>query len=120
MGRTVEFYRTTDGKCPVREFLDRLDGSDAQKVLWAFRLIERIERVPRAYLKKLAGTDGIWECRVRTTAGSYRFFSFFVEGGNLIVTHGYSKKTSKTNRREIRRAERYRQEYLTRRRGASI
>ena len=54
MSRTVEFYRTTDGKCPVREFIDRLDGSDAQKVLWVFRLIERIERVPGAYLKKLA------------------------------------------------------------------
>ena len=119
MGRSIEFYRTKEGKCPVREFLDRLDGSDAQKVLWVFRLIERIDRVPKQYLKKLTGTDDIWECRVKTSTGAYRFFSFFVHGGDLVVTHGYSKKTAKTDRGEIRRAERYRQEYLGRKRGAS-
>ena len=112
MGRTIAFYRTTDGRCPITEFVDRLDGGDAQKVLWVFRLIERIDRVPRQYFKKLAGTDDIWECRVRTTRGSYRFFSFFGKGGHLIMTHGYSKRTSKTDIKEIRRAERYRRQYF--------
>jgi len=117
MSRTVEFYRAEDGQCPVQEFVGHLEGKDAQKVLWVFRLIERIDHVPKQYLKKLTGTDDIWECRVRTSSGAYRFFSFFVQGGNLVVTHGYSKKTNKTNPREIQKAERYRRDYLTRTKG---
>lgn len=117
MSRTVEFYRAEDGKCPVEEFVEGLKGQDVQKILWVFRLIGRIDRVPIQYLKKLTGTDEIWECRVRTSSGAYRFFSFFIRGGNLVVTHGYSKKTNKTNPREIRKAERYRQDYLTRAKG---
>ena len=119
MARSIEFYRTENGDCPVREFLDRLAGKDAQKVLWVFRLIERIDRVPKQYLKKLVGSDDIWECRVRTANGAYRFFSFFVHGGDLVVTHGYSKKTNRVDPREIRRATKYRLDYLTRMKGAS-
>jgi peptide methionine sulfoxide reductase MsrA len=33
MSRTVIFYKTADGKCPVQEFLDSLSGKVAQKVL---------------------------------------------------------------------------------------
>jgi phage-related protein len=115
----LNFYRTEDGDCPVREFLDRLDGKDVQKALWVFRLIERIDRVPKQYLKKLVGSDDIWECRVRTANGAYRFFSFFVHGGDLVVTHGYAKKTNRVDPREIRRATRYRLDYLARMKGAS-
>ena len=120
MGRPVEFYRTRDGKCPVTDYLDLLGGRDAQKILWVFRLIERIDQLPRGYLKKLSGTDGIWECRVRTASGAHRFFAFFVEEDRLIITHGYSKKTRKTAVRQIHRAQRYRREFLTGRGGASL
>ena len=115
MIRLVEFYRTEDGECPVQDFLDVLDDKEVQKVLWVFRLIERLDRVPVNYLKKLIGTEEIWECRVSTQRGIYRIFGFFLGGNRLIVTHGYSKKTQKTDPREISRAERYRHDYLNRR-----
>ena len=114
MARVVEFYRTEQGTYPVREFLDALGSKEAQKVLWVFRLIERVDRVPVKYLKKLVGSDDIWECRVPTYAGTYRIFSFFFQGNRLVVTHGYAKKTQKTDPRQIRRAERYRLDYLRR------
>ncbi len=31
MARTVEYYRTENGKCPVEKFIDSLNGKDAQK-----------------------------------------------------------------------------------------
>tara|TARA_A100001037_G_scaffold216134_1_gene194039 strand:- start:89 stop:451 length:363 start_codon:yes stop_codon:yes gene_type:complete len=114
MARSVEFYQTEQGSYPLREFLDSLNGKDAQKILWVFRLIERVDRVPSKYLKKLVGSDNIWECRIPTSSGTYRIFSFFFQGDRLVVTHGYSKKTQKTDPREIRRAERYRLDYLRR------
>jgi hypothetical protein len=35
-------------------------------------------------------------------------FAFFDRFGNLVLTHGYSKKSSKTDPREIKQAEGYR------------
>jgi len=69
----VEFLRTSDGKCPVEDFLDDLSAKDAQKVLWVLRLIENVERVPATYLKKLVGTEEIWEVRIQVTRQTYRF-----------------------------------------------
>lgn len=116
MAMHVEFYRTMDRRCPVESFLGNLVPKQAQKVLWVFRLIERIDRIPANYFKKLAGTANIWECRIPTQRGNYRFFSFFVKGNRLILTHGYLKKTSKIDLREIRRAENYMRDYLNRHR----
>jgi phage-related protein len=112
--RDIEFYRTKDRKCPVEDFLGTLGPKETQKVLWVFRLIGKIDRVPANYFKKLIGTTNIWECRILTVKGTYRFFGFFIQGNKLILTHGYSKKTQKTDLREIRRAETHRQDYLNR------
>ena len=49
MPRSIEFYHTEKGACPIRDFLASIDGREAQKVLWVFRLIERIDRVPVKY-----------------------------------------------------------------------
>ena len=40
MSRTVLFYRTVDGKCPVQEFIDSLPGKVAQKIVWVLKLLE--------------------------------------------------------------------------------
>jgi len=60
VGKTVIFYRTVDGKCPVQEFLESLSGKVAQKIAWVLSLVEDLDAVPATYFKKLVGTDGIW------------------------------------------------------------
>ena len=40
--RTIVFYRTARGASPVKEFLDSLNGKQAQKVVWVLRLIEEL------------------------------------------------------------------------------
>ena len=65
MGRAVIFYRTSNGKCPVQEFLDSLPGKAAQKIAWVLSLIEDIDILPASYFKKLVGSDEIWECRIQ-------------------------------------------------------
>ncbi len=51
--RTIEFYRTETGKSPVEEFLDSLPDKHARKVTWVLRLVERLDFVPKQYLKKI-------------------------------------------------------------------
>ncbi len=112
--RSVEFYRTARGTCPVEEFLDALPDKQAQKVAWVLRLVERLDRVPEQYLKRLVGTNGIWEIRVQSGGNSYRFLGFFDGAVLLILTSAFLKKTQKTPRHELELAEKRRQDYMQR------
>lgn len=113
--RSVVFYRTATGACPVEEFLDSLGGKQAQKVLWVLRLIEELPTVPQQYFKRLVGTDGLWEVRVQFGGDTFRLLGFFHEGQLIILTNGFAKKTQKTPLQEIELAHKRKKDYLFRR-----
>ena len=113
--RTVQFYRTADGKCPVQDFLDSLPAKAAQKVTWVLKLLEDLDIVPASYFKKLVNTEEIWECRVQLGSNAYRVLCFFDGNAVVILTHGFAKKSQKTPKQEIERAEAYRRNYMKRR-----
>ena len=114
MNRTILFYKTADGKCPVQDFLDALPAKVAQKVAWVLCLLEDLEMVPATYFKKLIGAEEIWECRIQYGSNIYRIFCFFDSHSVVILTHGFEKKSLKTPKREIEIAETYRRDYLKR------
>ena len=69
--------------------------------------------MPIKFFKKLENTEGIYEVRVITTFKSIRILCFF-DGGDLIVlTNCFVKKTQKTPKKEIKKAEKLKKEYLT-------
>jgi phage-related protein len=109
--RSIQFYRTSSGKCPVEEFLDSLSGKAAQKVTWVLQLIEELEIIPEQYLKKL--TKDIWECRIQFGGNIFRVLCFFDESV-VVLTHGFQKKTRKTPTGETEKAEKCRNDYLYR------
>jgi len=113
--RTIEFYKTASGDCPIDDFLDSLPDRDAQKVAWVLRLVERLEIVPPQYFKKLVGTDDLWEVRAQMGGNSYRLLGFFENSRLLILTNGFAKKQQKTPMKEIELARQRRVEYLQRR-----
>ena len=112
--RVIEFYQTSTGTKPVEEFLDTLSDQHAQKVAWVLRLVERLDRVPEQYLKKLVGTDQLWEIRVQAGGKNYRLLGFFDGAVLLILTSGFVKRQQKTPRQEIELAQRRRIEYMQR------
>lgn len=114
MNRTIIFYRTKDGNCPVEDFLDSLPGKVVQKIAWVLEILEQQGMLPSTYFKKLVNTE-IWECRIQQGSNIYRIFCFFDKGSIIILTHGFIKKTQKTPIDEIKRAEEYRSDYLKRR-----
>ncbi|HUI09291.1 MAG TPA: type II toxin-antitoxin system RelE/ParE family toxin [Bacteroidota bacterium] len=113
--RTVEFYRTGSGECPVEQFLDSLSDQHAQKMAWVLRLVERLDRVPQQYFKKLEGPDDIWEVRVQFGGTAYRLMGFFEKGSRLILTNGFTKKQQKTPQREVELAVHRRMDHMHRR-----
>lgn len=119
MPRNVIFYATETGKRPVEEFLDSLESKEAQKILWVLKLVEELDRIPYQYFKKLTGTEEIWECRVKTRSKAIRIFGFFVNRGTLVLTHGYAKKSQRTDAKQIKLAENYRRDFFARNRRLS-
>ncbi|MEO5359558.1 MAG: type II toxin-antitoxin system RelE/ParE family toxin [Nitrospirota bacterium] len=76
MSKTVTLHTTTDGKCPVSDFLDLLPGKVVQKITWVLTFLEDFDNVPAIYFKKLTGTDDIWECRITYGSNIYRILCF--------------------------------------------
>ena len=114
MLREIIFYTTHDGKCPTQDFLDSLPKKVFQKIIWVLKLIQELDKVPSIYFKKLTNSDDIWECRISFSSNIYRIFCFFQNGKVIILTHGIMKKTQKTPKEEIQKAEEYKIDYLRR------
>ncbi len=113
--RTVNFYTTEDGKCPVVDFLDSLSAKEVRKITWVLQLVEELEMVPVTYFKKLVNTEGIWEVRAQAGNNIFRLLGF-LDGDNLVIlNHGFQKKTQKTPGKDIKIAEQRRKDYLQRR-----
>ncbi len=81
------------------------------KIIKVLDIIEQVERIPSTYLKYIEGTNGLFEVRVQLGNNIFRIFCFF-DGNKLVVLlTGFQKKTQKTPRIEIQRAERLMNEY---------
>jgi phage-related protein len=114
MVREVIFYRTSNGRNPIQEFLDALSGRQAQKVIWVLNLIEELDIVPGQYFQKMSNTDNIWEARVKMGSNIFRLLGFF-DGSKLVVmSHAFQKKTQKTPRQAIQLAEERKRDYFRR------
>jgi len=111
MYRTVIFHKTTDGKCPVMDFINSQSKGVFTKIAWTIRLIQEERIVPVKYFKKLTGTD-FYECRIEYEGNIYRLLGFFDEGNLVILTNGFQKKSQKTPRKEIKLCKNRMQEYL--------
>ena len=106
--RTVFLYKNY-----FTDFYDKQRQKVKEKIIWTFRLIERIQQVPEDYLKHLTGTDGLYEIRVQIGKDIYRIFCFFDQGKLIVIANGFQKKTQKTPKSEIEKALKIKKEYET-------
>jgi len=81
------------------------------KIDWVIGLIRGLRVVPKKYFDHMTGTDELFEIRVQVGGNIYRVFCFFDEGNLVILLSGFQKKTQKTPKKEIKKAERLKQEY---------
>lgn len=83
-----------------------------KKFNWTLQLISTIEAVPEKYFKHITDSDGLFEIRVEYGSEHYRVFSFFDEGKLIILVNGFQKKSGKTPKSEIEKAERLKKQYF--------
>lgn len=104
--RTIIFYKNH-----FEEFFVRQREKVKAKIIWTLDLIEEIEKVPETYLKHIEGTDGLYEIRVQSASDIYRIFCFFDRGQLVVLANGFQKKTQKTPKQEIEKANKIKKEY---------
>lgn len=105
--RKIGFYENH-----FKEFYKKQSLAVRKKIDWTLLLIKKTRIVPKKYLKHLTNTDGLWEIRVSAGNGIFRMFCFFDEGNLVVLLSGFQKKTQKTPKKEIKKAERLKKEYL--------
>ena len=93
------------------DFFNKQTPKVQSRILWTIRLIRDIQFVPKTYLKYLENTDGLYEIRVSSGNNIFRIFCFFDEGQLVILLNGFQKKTQKTPKQEIERAEKLKTKY---------
>ena len=95
------------------EFYKKQDNKTQRKIEFVLDLIRYEKQVPIKFFKFLESTDGIYEIRVITTFKSIRILCFFDRGQLVVLTNCFIKKTQKSPRKEIKLAEKLKNEYLT-------
>ena len=108
--RSVVFYATEGGVEPVREWLKELSkeekkiiGEDIKTVQWS-----------PAWRKPLVDSlgAGLWEIRI-TLPNTIARVLFFEHAGDLVLLHGFKKKTQKTPNEAIQLARTRKKHYET-------
>jgi len=82
-----------------------------KKIIWTLKVIEELDRIPEIYLKHLKNTTGLYEIRVQVGNNIFRIFCFFDLDNIVVIGHGFQKKTQKTPKQQIERAEQIKKEY---------
>jgi len=83
-----------------------------EKIEYVLRIVRQVERVSNKFFDHLEGTDGIYEIRIEIESNIFRIFCCFDEGNIVVLFNAFQKKTQKTPRIEIEKAERLKQEYF--------
>ncbi len=95
----------------VREFFRKIDSQAAEKLVYNINKAKQVNDT--SIFKKLKNSE-IWEFRANVKGTQYRLFAFWDTNKKALVvcTHGIIKKTQKTPKKEIKKAEQIRKQYL--------
>ena len=104
MDFSVEFYETSTGRCPVREFLDELKASDPGDFAAVLAGLAKLRH--RNYhgepLSKSLG-DGLFELR-HVGKLNTRILWFFMKGRRIIAVHAVRNKGKAVPAHDLRTA----------------
>ena len=88
-----------------KQFRKTLDQETLKHVYKVLILIMTVEIVPIKFLKAIEGREGLYEIRVSQGNNIYRIFCCFDEGNLVILFNGFQKKSQKTPKEQLDRAE---------------
>ena len=94
------------------EFYNAQNGRVQSKIDEILFAITVLERIPKKFFEHMTGTNGLYEIRIELGGNIYRIFCCFDEGKIVVLFNGFQKKTQKTPKGEIEKAEKLKEEYF--------
>lgn len=94
------------------DFFGPLSEKLKNKIDEVLFMITTVEKVPRKFFSKMEGTKGLFEIRIEFESNIYRIFCCFDQGNVVVLFNGFQKKSQKTPRKEIEKAEKLMKEYF--------
>ena len=94
------------------DFYKPLNVKVKNKIDEVLFMITIVERVPKKFFDKMSGIKGLFEIRIEFEGNIYRIFCCFDKGNLVVLFNGFHKKTQKTPKKEIEKAERIMKEYF--------
>ncbi|MBV8620116.1 MAG: type II toxin-antitoxin system RelE/ParE family toxin [Curvibacter sp.] len=98
---SVDFYRTDAGSEPVREWLRELTVEDRKAIGTDIKTVQLGWPLGMPLVRKME--PGLWEIRCDIADGISRVL-FTVKDGQMVLLHGFVKKTQKTPDNELKTA----------------
>jgi len=95
----ARFYQTATGRKPVREWLLALAKEDRRVIGKDIQKTEFGWPIGMPYCRAVA--RGLWEVRSDLSGGRIARVIFSIVGGEMILLHGFEKKTQKTPTHDI-------------------
>jgi phage-related protein len=105
----VIFYKTDTGNEPVREWLKGLSKEDCKIIGTDILTVQYAWPVGKPLVDNLG--DGIWEVRSRLDNRIARTLFALVEQ-EIVLLHGFIKKSQKTPQDELELAKKRRKQYI--------
>ena len=98
---SVVFFRTEAGTEPVREWLRELTVEDRKTIGIDIKTVQYGWPLGMPLVRKME--PGLWEVRCDIADGIARVL-FTAKGGQMVLLHGFVKKTQKTPDNELKTA----------------
>ena len=95
-----------------KEFRKTLDKDTLKKLYQVLTLIMFVKAVPVKFLKSIEGRKGLYEIRLEQGKNIYRVFCCFDEDNLVILFNGFQKKTQKTPKEQLDKAETLMKKYF--------
>lgn len=88
------FYATSAGRRPVREWLLELSKDDRRSIGKDIQRVEFGWPIGMPHCRPLG--NGLWEVRSDLSSNRIPRIIFCIAGGEMVLLHGFVKKTQKT------------------------
>ena len=99
-------------KSYFKDFFEEQTDKVKDKIDYVLYLVTVSERIPKKFFKYMEGTDGLFEIRIEYESNIFRIFCCFDKGKVVILFNGIQKKTNKTPKKDIKKAEKIMNEYF--------
>ena len=97
----AKFFRSANGVEPVKDWLKTLNREDCRIIGSDIKDVEFSFPIGLPLCRSLSGYKDLWEVRSTITEGKIARVIFYISNGEMILLHGFVKKSQKTPKKEI-------------------